>query len=478
MARRLAVIATVLVAVLGGIGGGLYASGRYVGCKASTIHVVWVLGSLGSIACGVHCAKYMKTKSCVPRYARVGGVFSFLFNEAAVFSFLSCFVVPTKGAPFTSRYTAPCALSMAYLAFAANVHECMLTKGHVRSLLYRCLFAYPTSIFCATVTMLAVGAPLWALIPEPYNIVPYLSALALAAGGVFQSLHHPPPHQWDYVALDIGELAAPHETPRCLPLQRSAFGNRPVSPGALRIVQIADPHLSSFMTPERLRRLCEEAVAVQPSLLLLTGDFFTVEANAMDNVLAWSLAPLSALSGRVFACLGNHDLESTAVLDQVISALRSINAKLLRDAEEVVQTEAGLISMVGFDFKWGVAATKAFFQKHPPPAGAALRITLLHDPAGFGVIPQSSVRNVVFSGHTHGGHIGLFSLGLQHITTLRIMYSFDNGLWSLRDNLLYVHRGQGFRSLFASPITRLGVPPEYAVVDLRLPVASTHGKAL
>ena len=65
----------------------------------------------------------------------------------------------------------------------------------------------------------------------------------------------------------------------------------------LRIVQITDPHLGPFMPVARLRRIAERAVARQPDLILLTGDFLTMESQSDPRHLAEALAPLAAYSG-------------------------------------------------------------------------------------------------------------------------------------------------------------------------------------
>src|SRR5262249_46381252 len=78
----------------------------------------------------------------------------------------------------------------------------------------------------------------------------------------------------------------------------------------LRVVQISDPHLGPFMSGARLRAICARAVEREPDLVLLTGDFLTMESQATPDHLAEALSPLEALPGRVFACRGNHDHEA------------------------------------------------------------------------------------------------------------------------------------------------------------------------
>ena len=55
------------------------------------------------------------------------------------------------------------------------------------------------------------------------------------------------------------------------------------------IVQITDTHLGAFMPVERLRAVCARAVECDPDLVLLTGDFLTMESQSDPGVLAAAL---------------------------------------------------------------------------------------------------------------------------------------------------------------------------------------------
>ena len=66
-----------------------------------------------------------------------------------------------------------------------------------------------------------------------------------------------------------------------------------------------------MMSVSRLRYICEQVVKIKPDLVLLTGDFFTIEAYgggygvpSNSTAIIESLSPLLSLPGRCFACLG------------------------------------------------------------------------------------------------------------------------------------------------------------------------------
>ncbi len=68
----------------------------------------------------------------------------------------------------------------------------------------------------------------------------------------------------------------------------------------------------------------------------------------------------------------------------------------------------------------------------------------------------------VLAGHTHGGHVGLVSLGLDWTAVRALAGIPDHGAWGQRDNRLYVHRTNGH---YGFPL-RIGVPAEESVLEL------------
>lgn len=258
------------------------------------------------------------------------------------------------------------------------------------------------------------------------------------------------------------------------PLRRAtrAVQRRPglSGPGStgLRIVQITDPHLGPFMSEERLRAICERAVAADPDLVFLTGDFFTFEAQGTPGVLGRALAPLRA-HPHVYACRGNHDLETPAI---VLAGLAEAGVRLLVDEAVTVRTRVGAVQIVGLDFRWrdrGRAMRSVLVDLARPRDG--LRIVLLHDPGAFRLLPRATA-DLVLSGHTHGGHVGLLALGLPWTAVGLVARMPDHGPWTANGNLLYVHRGNGH---YGFPL-RVGVPAEESVLELvkpRTPALST-----
>ena len=135
--------------------------------------------------------------------------------------------------------------------------------------------------------------------------------------------------------------------------------------------------------------------------------------------------------------------------------------RLLVDDACEVDTEAGRVQVVGMDFTWrDRAANLARVCAAHPRQPKLLRVVLLHDPGAFRHLPAGEA-DLVLSGHTHGGQVGLLSFGLSW-TFLRLFGARlpDHGYWAHGTNRMYVHRGTGH---YGFPL-RLGVPSEESVL--------------
>lgn len=322
------------------------------------------------------------------------------------------------------------------------VHFLVLARPRLRPLPYRALVSIPGSFFVAGTFLAFPWAIVGTFVQPPVLWVPY----ALASLGLLQSLFG----REDEVHVVVGD----GETAELLPYRSGPHRE----PRPLRLVQITDPHLGPFMSVARLRRICERAVARDPDLILLTGDFLTMESQDDVRHLETALAPLAAAKGRVFACLGNHDHEAPEI---VRTALARNGVRLLVDEATEVDTPIGRVQIVGLDFHFRERADRipAVFAKVARAPGV-LRLVLLHDPGAFRHVPVGD-GDLVLSGHTHGGQVGLLTLG-RAWTFLRLFGTSmpDHGLWARGRDRLYVHRGTGH---YGFPL-RLGVPNEESVL--------------
>jgi uncharacterized protein len=332
-----------------------------------------------------------------------------------------------------------------FLVSATYLHFLLLVWPRLRSWPVRLLVNYPASFFFAGTLLgwpfaiaVSLGASFY------WFVVPYGFALL----GLLESLYTPETVR--DVVLDRQDAGV---------LRRYPLGKANGGP-VLQVVQITDPHIGTFMSIKRLAGICERAVARNPDLILLTGDFLTIESNREQYALDEALAPLAAAKGKVFACLGNHDHEAP---HHVKRALAAHGVRLLVDEAEVVPTPIGPVQLLGFDFHFQERERKMgeVLARFPRPEGM-MRLVLLHDPGAFGRMPAGE-GDLVLAGHTHGGQVGLVSFGFPWTFVSGLTKIPDHGLWARGPDRLYVHRGTGH---YGFPL-RIGVPAEQSLLRIQ-----------
>ncbi len=347
---------------------------------------------------------------------------------------------------------------------ATGLHMASLVRARLRPRWVRYAVSVPG------MTMLALGA---LALPFLLVLAPVRGLLGLAGAertlaalayadwlpvlGIAHALFTSFGARREFVRIDLAQGGEPDTLVR-VAVQRSSSPHAPSAQRPLRLVQITDPHIGAWQPVHRLERRVAELAAHAPDLVLLTGDFLTMESNGTPGALAQALSPLAKLHGRCFAIYGNHDHEAP---EEVQRALAANGIPLLVDAEAVVETPAGPVQIVGADHYWEEREVRvpALLKRFPRRPGH-FRLFLLHDPLGFRSVPKGDV-DLTLSGHTHGGQLGLVSFGLDWTVLSRSRWP-DHGLFGLGASRLYVHRGTGF---YGFPL-RVGVPGELSLLEV------------
>lgn len=252
----------------------------------------------------------------------------------------------------------------------------------------------------------------------------------------------------------------------------------------LRILQLSDIHIGSYMTREHLRRAVDIAAGLDPQLVALTGDFVTWQRDPIEACVE-ELAALRAPLG-VWGCNGNH--ETYAGMEARAAELfRQAGFRMLRQARAELDWRGARLNLIGVDHE----PTRPPLGEHPPMlAGVellvrpdAFNLLLSHNP---NVFPRAAELGIglTLAGHTHGGQI---QAELLHpwLNPARFITPFVAGLYSLPAGVavssstpaagpaaarsspvtasLYVNRGLG---TVGAPI-RIGAPPEITLLTLR-----------
>jgi len=237
--------------------------------------------------------------------------------------------------------------------------------------------------------------------------------------------------------------------------------NWPRELDGLRIAHLSDIHVGGAMNRERLLRMVALTNDAQPDLVMHTGDFLTHRTGDFDAPLYEALARIRAPYGQ-WACLGNHDFDAP---ERLVHRLGQAGVVVLRNTMVALSVQGSLLEVGGLDYLRGQGEWEERYGRliHSwQPRTAVPRILLNHDPRAFTSLP-SGCADLVLSGHTHGGHVGV-QLGRDFaLTVVGLIGIPDQGIFRRSDMTLYVTRCVGF---YGYPM-RLGIPPEIALLTIR-----------
>ncbi|MCX7982384.1 MAG: metallophosphoesterase [Syntrophales bacterium] len=225
----------------------------------------------------------------------------------------------------------------------------------------------------------------------------------------------------------------------------------PPEAGVIRLVQVSDVHMGLIVREERLRRMVDKVRALNPHLLVSTGDLVDGQMDTLEeSIHLWRR--VKPIYGK-YAVTGNH--EYYAGISHALSVSEDAGFKVLRG--EAVKPIAGLC-LVGVDDPAGkyVGLPTAL---DIPSRGSDFTILIKHQPSVS--IKHAGLFDLQLSGHTHAGQLFPFSL----ITA--VYFKRQEGFYRLEDeSMLYISRGTGTWG----PPVRICAPPEITLIELK------HGK--
>lgn len=224
----------------------------------------------------------------------------------------------------------------------------------------------------------------------------------------------------------------------------------------LRVVQLSDLHVGDETPDGRLLKALATVRALQPDLVVLTGDYVTDSPAPLDHLPI----VLAHLPGPAVAVLGNHDHEVDA--RAVTRGLERIGVAVLHNRSTVLSLRGEPLRLLGIDD--GASGHDDVVRTFQGFGEREAGLVLTHAPPTADLLPPD--RGLLcLSGHTHGGqiHVG----GLTDWVMRRAGQPYVRGHYGVRGNRLFVSRGLGFGH--ASSIPRIGADPELAVFTLRAP---------
>jgi len=250
----------------------------------------------------------------------------------------------------------------------------------------------------------------------------------------------------------------------------------------LRIAQLSDIHIGSYMSAAEVRRAVAMANELNPDLSVVTGDFITGPGDPLQTCIA-ELSGLHAPLG-IWGCNGNHEIYADAQEESAKLFARH-GMKLLRQENAEIDWRGGKFNLIGVDYQLARSRSGRRLAMLAS-AGSLMRrgmpnILLSHNPNSFPRAAEIGM-DLMLTGHTHGGQVRVEILD-HHFTPASFLTPYEAGLykrplgsrselddgevWSAQPSapasIVYVNRGLG---TIGAPI-RLGVPPEISLLTLR-----------
>ena len=273
----------------------------------------------------------------------------------------------------------------------------------------------------------------------------FLGFSALAAGGglvAYSGL-------WDRHHLEVVQ-----QTIRLQRLPEAFHG--------LRIAQISDIHYDEFTEPYFVREVVRRINALNPDMVVLTGDFVTA-GFLPRRVSARLCYPCAEILGGLqcpqrIASLGNHD--ALVGWPVVVDALKVHGIPTLLNSYLPFERMA---AVSGSPVHAVRSRTIPNLDACHPAAHNEPVILLAHEPDYALTVVKHGGVDLMISGHTHGGQMRLPFIGTPRLMLAPGGERFVHGLFNLRPMQLYVNRGIGTVKM---PI-RFLCPPELTLITLQ-----------
>jgi uncharacterized protein len=244
-----------------------------------------------------------------------------------------------------------------------------------------------------------------------------------------------------------------------LRVERVTLTTAKLPPGSkgIRIVQVSDLHLGLLNREDALAPIVADIQALQPDLLVATGDVVDAQINHLEELTAlWQQVnpPLGK-----FAVTGNHEVY--AGLNQALGYLTASGFQVLPGAAVQLTDHLALVGVD--DPATGLTEDEASRLDQVPRT--MFTLLLKHRPW---LDPGSRGRfDLQLSGHAHRGQIFPFN----YVTGVE--YPLQDGLYPLPEGgHLYTSRGTGTWG----PPMRILSPPELTVFDIVPAPRTTPGE--
>jgi len=246
----------------------------------------------------------------------------------------------------------------------------------------------------------------------------------------------------------------------------------PASLEGKSLVQLSDLHIGPRVDSSYIAKTFATVAALQPDIVVMTGDWITYRGPAQLEELARLLEHFPRGRLASLGILGNHDYgfkwRMPEVADTVVSHARANGIQILRNEAAVVEG----LTVIGLEDLWGPSF-------EPPPgllaASSEPRLALCHNPDAADRPVWEGYQGWILAGHTHGGQCKPPFLPPPILPVNNPRYtSGEVAIHGSRQ--LYISRGVGYMIR-----ARFNVRPEVTVFRLtaeRAPAAAVRPRLI
>lgn len=253
--------------------------------------------------------------------------------------------------------------------------------------------------------------------------------------------------------------------------QKITIPNLPDEFKGLKIAQISDLHVGSFMSLEPMKAAVNKINEIDVDMLFFTGDLVNDKAEEAEDFIE----VFKKIKHKVYSVMGNHDYPEYVYaqddytsrkhnFDLMQKIQKKMDFDLLLNENRIIEKNGKKLAIIGIE-NWGGSFSKYgdLAKASKGTEDADIKLLMSHDPSHWDLEVRKRYPDidVMFAGHTHGMQFGIEAFGIK-FSPVQWKYKQWAGLYTEGKQHLYVNRGLGFIGYPG----RVGIYPEITVFEL------------